>query len=103
MDGPGRAECDDGGVGFLSFGQYLIHDRDGKYCPAFQRIIDDAGVQCVPLPSRSLYLNAHAERWVRSVKAEALSRLTLFGERSLRHALTQYDTHYHTERPQAHD
>jgi putative transposase len=28
-----------------------------------------------------------------------LSRLILFGERSLRHALTQYDTHYHTERP----
>jgi putative transposase len=30
--------------GFLSPGQYLIHDRDRKYCPAFQRIIDDAGV-----------------------------------------------------------
>jgi transposase len=23
--------------GFLSPGQYLIHDRDGKYCPAFQQ------------------------------------------------------------------
>ena len=30
--------------GFLSPGQYLIHDRDGKYCPAFQQIIDAAGV-----------------------------------------------------------
>src|SRR5216683_3115313 len=29
--------------GFLSSGQYLIHDRDGKYCPAFQQIIDAAG------------------------------------------------------------
>jgi hypothetical protein len=36
---------------------------------------------------------------VRSVKEEALSRLILFGERSLLHALTQYDAHYHTERP----
>src|SRR5712692_10140936 len=25
--------------GFLSPGQYLIHDRDGKYCPTFQQII----------------------------------------------------------------
>ena len=25
--------------GFLSPGQYLIHDRDGKYCPPFQQII----------------------------------------------------------------
>jgi hypothetical protein len=30
---------------------------------------------------------------------EALSRLTLFGESSLRHALKQYDAHYHTEGP----
>src|SRR5437016_9027406 len=29
--------------GCLSPGQYLIHDRDGKYCPAFQQLIDDAG------------------------------------------------------------
>jgi hypothetical protein len=26
--------------GFLSPGHYLIHDRDGKYCPAFQHIIN---------------------------------------------------------------
>src|SRR6059058_384169 len=36
--------------GFLSPGQYLIHDRDTKFCPAFQRIIDDAGVERVVLP-----------------------------------------------------
>ena len=29
--------------GFLSWGQYLIHDRDGEYCPAFQQIITAAG------------------------------------------------------------
>jgi putative transposase len=56
-------------------------------------------VQRVALPPRSPDLNTYAERWVRSVKEEALSRLILFGERSLRHALTQYDTHDHTERP----
>jgi transposase InsO family protein len=85
--------------GLLTPGQYLIRDRDGKYCPAFQRIIDDAGVKRVPLPPRSPDLNAYAERWVRSVKDEALSRLILFGERSVHYALTQYEDHYHTERP----
>jgi putative transposase len=84
--------------GFLSHGQYLIHDRDGKYCPAFQQIIDAAGVTRVPLPPRSPNLNAYAERWVRSIKEECLSRLILFGEASLRHALTQYVEHYHHER-----
>jgi putative transposase len=85
--------------GFLQPGQYLIHDRDGKFCPAFQRIIDAVGVQRVVLPSRSPNLNAYAERWVRSVKDEVLSRLILLSEHSLRHALTQYEAHYHTERP----
>jgi putative transposase len=85
--------------GFLSSGQYLIHDRDGKFCPAFQQTIEAAGVTRIPLPARSPNLNAYAERWVRSVKDEALSRLILVGERCLRHALTEYVAHYHEERP----
>jgi transposase InsO family protein len=84
--------------GFLSPGQYLIHDRDGKYCPAFQHIIDTAGVTRVAIPPRSPNLNAYAERWVRSVKEECLSRLILFGEASLRQVLTQYVAHFHNER-----
>jgi putative transposase len=84
--------------GFLSPGQYLIHDRDGKYCPAFQQLIDAAGVTRVPLPPRSPNLNAYAERWVRSIKEECLSRLILFGEASLHQALTQYVEHFHHER-----
>jgi transposase InsO family protein len=86
------------GWGFLSPGQYLIHDRDGKYCPAFQQLIDAAGVTRVPLPPRSPNLNAFAERWVRSVKEECLARLILCGEASLRHALHEYVEHYHGER-----
>ena len=36
---------------------------------------------------------------MRSVKEEALSRLMLFGERSLQHAFTEYVMHFHYERP----
>jgi putative transposase len=84
--------------GFLPPGQYLIHDRDTKFCAAFQQIIDDAGVERVVLPPRSPNLNAYAERWVRSVKEECLSRMILFGEDSLRHTLQEYVEHYHHER-----
>ena len=84
--------------GFLAPGQYLIHDRDGKYCPAFQQMIAAAGVKRVPLPPRSPDLNAYAERWVRSVKEECLSRLIFLGEASLRHALYEYVEHYYHER-----
>jgi putative transposase len=84
--------------GFLSPGQYLIHDRDTKFCAAFQQIIDDAGIERVVLPPRSPNLNAYAERWIRSVKDEALSRMILFGENSLWHVLNEYIDHYHQER-----
>ena len=70
----------------------------GNTAPPFNSIIDAAGVTRVPLPPRSPNLNAYAERWVRSVKEECLSRLILFGEASLRHALTQYVAHFHHER-----
>jgi len=84
--------------GLLSPGQYLIHDRDTKFCAAFQQIINDAGVERVVLPPRSPNLNAYAERWIRSVKDEALSRMMLFGADALRHVLHEYMDHYHQER-----
>jgi putative transposase len=55
-------------------------------------------VKRVSLPPRSPNLNAYAERWVRSVKEEVLSRLIIFGEDSLRHVLKEYVDHYHYER-----
>jgi putative transposase len=84
--------------GILKPGQYLIHDGDKIFCPAYKQILDDAGVKRLPLPPRSPNLNAFAERWVRSVKSEALSRFILFGEKSLHHVLTEYLAHYHNER-----
>jgi putative transposase len=84
--------------GFLSPGQYLICDRDGKYGSAFEQIIDAAGVKRVSLPPRSPNLNAYLERWVRSVKEECLPRLILFGENALQRPLIEYATHYHHER-----
>jgi hypothetical protein len=84
--------------GFLLPGQYLILDRDGKFCAAFRQTMEAAGVELVVLPARSPNLNAYAERWVRSVKEECLARLILCGEASLRHALHEYVEHYHHER-----
>jgi putative transposase len=85
--------------GVLKPGQYLIHDRDTKFCAAFKQMLDDAGVKRVPLPPRSPWFNAYAERWIQSVKTEVLSRTILFGERSLRHVLSEYIAHYRAERP----
>ena len=84
--------------GFLEGRRYLIHDRDTKYTDAFRRRIKSSDVEPLKLPARSPNLNAYAERWVRSVKEEALSTLILFSEASLRRVLHEYVTHFHQER-----
>jgi transposase InsO family protein len=61
-------------------------------------MLKGAGVKVVRLPARSPNLNSFAERWVRSMKSECLSRVIPLGERHLRHLLAEYVTHYHAER-----
>jgi integrase-like protein len=86
------------GWGFLANCRYLLHDRDGKFCSAFDRIIELGNVTPIRLPARSPNLNAFSERWVKSVKEECLAKLILFGESSLRPVLQAYELHYHEER-----
>ena len=78
--------------------RYLLHDRDTKITRSFRAIIASGGVEPLVLPAHSPNLNASAERWVRSVKEECLSRVILFGERSLRRALSNFVDHFHAER-----
>jgi transposase InsO family protein len=85
-------------AGFLRGKRYLLLDRDTKYSDVFRGIITRAGTEVVRLPPRSPNLNAFAERFVRSIKEECLSRMIFFGQASLRHAITQFVTHYHGER-----
>jgi hypothetical protein len=84
--------------GFLDSRRYLIHDRDTKYTDSFRVIVKSGHVEPLKLPARSPNLNAYAERWVKSVKEEALSKLILFGEASLRRVLSEYLVHFHRER-----
>jgi putative transposase len=86
------------GCGALRDCRYLLHDRDTKYTQSFRTIIASGQVEPLVLPARSPNLNAYAERWVRSVKEECLSKVVLLGERSLRRALGAYVEHYHAER-----
>ncbi len=44
-------------IGFLSPHRYLIHDRDGKFCPSFVETIEAVGAKTVKLPPRSPNLN----------------------------------------------
>ena len=79
--------------GYLHSCRYVLHDRDTKFCVAFRSVLASGGVKTIPLPAQNPNLNAFAERWVRSVKQECLSKIILFGESS-----AEYGRHYHSER-----
>ena len=76
----------------------MLHDRDTKFTQAFDGLLRASGVVPVILPPRSPNLNAHCERFVRSIKEEALRQMMILGEDVLRYILRQYLTHYHVER-----
>jgi len=84
--------------GFLLGKRYLLHDRDTKFTQAFDGLLKASGVEPVVLPPRSPNLNAHCERFVRSIKEEALERMVMLGERSLYYVIHEYLAHYHRER-----
>jgi putative transposase len=88
----------DAAEGFLIGKRYMIHDRDPLFTAEFLDILGTSGVQSVKLPPRSPNLNAHAERFVRTIKESCLERMILFGEGSLRKAIHEFIEHYHRER-----
>ncbi len=84
--------------GFLLGKRFLILDRDKKFTSDFRDLIEEAGTDVIRLPYRSPNLNTHVERFILSIKSECLNRMIFFGEQSLRRAVTEFISHYHTER-----
>jgi putative transposase len=52
----------------------------------------------VQTPYQAPNANAYAERFVRSIKEECLTRVIPFGERHLRWTIAEFVDHYHRER-----
>ena len=89
--------------GVLSKGRKLLIDRDVKYSGDWhsgdwRSFLEQQGVEVIRLPPKSPNLNAHAERFVRTIKDECLDRMIFVGEASLRRAVREFMAHYHAER-----
>ena len=78
--------------------RFLVCDRDTKFSLRFRIVLEAAGVSVIRTPFQAPNANAHAERFVRSIKEECLDRMILFGEGHLRRAVGEYLAHYHGER-----
>ena len=60
--------------------------------------LSEAGIRIVQTPYQAPNANAHAERFVRSIKQECLNRVIPFGASHLRQTIAAYVEHYHRER-----
>jgi putative transposase len=79
--------------------RFLIHDRDSKFSGAFDEVFRSEGITVIETPIRAAQANAHAERFVRTVRAECLDWLLIVGRRHLESVLRVYTAYYNRERP----
>jgi putative transposase len=77
----------------------LIHDRDSKFSGGCDLVFQSEGIAVIRTPVRAPNANAHAERWVGSVRRECLDRLLIFSRGQLEHVLRVYIRHYNEHRP----
>jgi putative transposase len=83
----------------LGEASFLIHDRDSKFSVAFDEVFRSQGMLVIQTPFRTPKANAHAERFVRTVRAECLDWLLVLGARHLERTLRVFVDHYNYERP----
>jgi transposase InsO family protein len=78
--------------------RFLICDRDQKWSTAVRQLLETSGLRVIQTPFRAPNCNAHAERFVRSIKEECLNRVIPLGEGHFRRTLAEFVAHYHRER-----
>ncbi|WP_230393716.1 transposase [Plantactinospora alkalitolerans] len=79
--------------------RFLIRDRDTRYTAIFDDVFTAEEIEILRSPPGAPRANAHAERWVRTVRRERLDRMLIYTPRHLRIVLDEYVTHYNDHRP----
>ena len=79
--------------------RFLLHDRDSKFCFDFDAVFRSEGMRIIRTPVRAPNANAHAERWVGTLRRECLDRILILNRRHLDRVLRHYLAHYNRHRP----
>jgi putative transposase len=79
--------------------RFALRDRDAKFTRTFDDLFCSEGAEVLLTPVRAPNANAHAERWIRTVRAECLDWLLNVGRGHLEQVLRVYVQHDNAHRP----
>jgi transposase InsO family protein len=79
--------------------RFLLRDHDAKFTRAFDDVFRTQGAEVIRTPIRAPRANAHAERWVQTIRVECLDWTLVLGQRHLLRLLGVYVRHYNQQRP----
>ena len=77
----------------------LLHGEFRDDPNAFDSVLTAEGIEILKSAPQAPRMNAHAERAIRTIRAECTDRLLIYNEQHLRRVLAEYAEHYNTSRP----
>lgn len=83
---------------FESAPKYLIFDRDSIFSARVKQFITDMGTRPKVTGYKCPWQNGVAERYVLSVREDALNRMVIFNEKQLQDLMRQYVEYYNNDR-----
>jgi putative transposase len=80
--------------------RFLIRDRDEKFGATFDRVAEGVGTRVIRTAVRAPNMNPVGERFVGSLRREALDHVLLVDDRHLENVARQYVRYFNRARPQ---
>jgi putative transposase len=78
--------------------RFVVRDRDAKFRRGFDEVFRSEDARVVLTPLQAPNANAHAERWIPTVRAECLDWLLIMGRGHLEQVLRVDVEHYNRHR-----
>jgi hypothetical protein len=82
-------DLDDAGMSV----KFVLHGRDASFTAAFDGVFQAAGVRVVRSAIQAPRMNAFAERFIRTVRAECTNRMLIVSQRHLHAVLDEFIEH----------
>ena len=70
--------------------QFLIHDNDCSFSKVFDAVFESEGIYIIHTPFQAPNANAHAERWVRTVREECLDHILIIHAEHVQRVLIEF-------------